>query len=97
MGISKEDDDWNWESGEDDKDAQRCDEEVEEVIHPTSAAGGSAKSILLFAGEKRGQHWLCCDLLSLKNLVWVKLRDYVISRANPIPILMFLVRVVMIW
>ena len=47
MGIGKEDDDWNWESGEDDKDAQRCDEEVEEVIHPTSAAGGSAKSILL--------------------------------------------------
>ncbi len=32
-----------------------------------------------------------------KNLVWVKLRDYAISRENPILIWMFLVRVVMIW
>ena len=24
----------------------------------------------------------CCDLLPLKTLVWVKLRDYVISRTN---------------
>ena len=38
-----------------------------------------------------------CDLFPLKNLVWDKLRDYVISRANPIPKLMFLIRVVMIW
>ena len=34
----------------------------------------------------------CCDLLPLKkNLVWAKLRDYAICRANPIPILMFFV------
>ncbi len=32
-----------------------------------------------------------------KNLVWVKQRDYAISRTNPILLLMFLVRVVMIW
>ena len=27
-------------------------------------------------------HMYCCDLLPLKNLVWAKLRDYAISRAN---------------
>ena len=27
-----------------------------------------------------------CDLFPLKNLVWVKLRDYEISRSNPIVI-----------
>jgi hypothetical protein len=32
-----------------------------------------------------------------KNLLWAKLRDYAISRANPILILMFLVRVVVFW
>jgi hypothetical protein len=32
-----------------------------------------------------------------KNLLWVKLRDYTISRANPIRMLMFLVRVVVFW
>ena len=27
----------------------------------------------------------CCDLLSLKILVWDKLRDYVMSRVHPNP------------
>ena len=39
---------WNSESGEDDGDGPRCEDEVEDVIQPTSVAGGSAKSILLF-------------------------------------------------
>ena len=39
----------------------------------------------------------CCDLFPLKNLVWSKVRDDLISRANPLPKLMFLIRVVMIW
>ena len=36
-----------------------------------------------------------CVLLPLeKNLLWVKLRDYAISRVNPTPRQVFLVRVV---
>ena len=45
MGVS-DDDEWNSDSGEDDRDDQGNDD-VQEVIHATSAAGGSAKSILL--------------------------------------------------
>jgi len=38
---------------------------------------------------------LLCVLLPLeKNLLWAKLRDYVISRVNPNPRQVFLVRVV---
>ena len=47
MGVIDEEDDWNSESGEDDRDCPGCEDEVEEVIQPTSAAGGSAKYILL--------------------------------------------------
>ncbi len=36
-------------SGEDDGDGPRCEDEVEEVIQPTSATGGSAKSILFLS------------------------------------------------
>ncbi len=39
--------DWNSESGEDDGDGAGREDEVEEVIQPTSAAGGSAKNIFL--------------------------------------------------
>jgi hypothetical protein len=35
-----------------------------------------------------------CVLLPLKNLLWAKLRDYAISRVNPNPRKVFLVRVV---
>jgi hypothetical protein len=35
-----------------------------------------------------------CVLLPLENLLWAKLRDYVISRVNPNPRQVFLVRVV---
>ena len=41
-------DEWNSDSGEDDRDDQGYDEDVQEVIHATSATGGSVKSILLF-------------------------------------------------
>ena len=50
--------------------------------------------------RKRPAHRPVVDVIyyHLKNLVWVKLRDYVISRANPnILIIIFLVWVVMIW
>jgi hypothetical protein len=47
MGVSDEEDDCNSESGEDDGDGSGREDEVEEVIHPTSPAGGSVKSILL--------------------------------------------------
>ena len=39
MGVIDDEDDWNSESSEDDGDAQGSDDEVLEVIHPTSAAG----------------------------------------------------------
>ena len=45
MGVS-DDDEWNSDSGEDDRDDQGNDD-VQEIIHATSAAGGSAKSIFL--------------------------------------------------
>ena len=45
MGVSN-DDEWNSDSGEDDRDDQGNDD-VQEIIHATSAAGVSAKSILL--------------------------------------------------
>ena len=45
MGVS-DDDEWNSDSGEDDRDDQGNDD-VREVIHATSAPGGSATSILL--------------------------------------------------
>ncbi len=35
-----------------------------------------------------------CVLLPLENLLWAKLRDYAISRVNPNPRQVFLVRVV---
>jgi hypothetical protein len=35
-----------------------------------------------------------CVLLPLENLLWVKLRDYAVSRVNPNPKKVFLVRVV---
>ena len=38
---------WNSDSGEDDRDDQGNDDDVQEVSHATSADGGSAKSILL--------------------------------------------------
>ena len=47
MGVSDGEEDWNSESGKDDGEGQRRDDEVEEVIQATSAVGGSAKSILL--------------------------------------------------
>jgi hypothetical protein len=37
---------------------------------------------------------LLCVLLPLENLLWAKLRDYAISRVNPNPRKVFLVRVV---
>ena len=42
---------------------------------------------------------LCCwcDLLPLKKLYVVQTPSYLTSRANPIPKLVFLIRVVMIW
>ena len=46
--VSDDEDPWNSESGEEDGDGPRCEDEVEDVIQPTSVAGGSAKSILLF-------------------------------------------------
>ena len=45
MGVN-DDDEWNSDSGEDDRDDQGNDD-VQEVIHATSAPGGSATSILL--------------------------------------------------
>ena len=47
MGVGDGVEDWNSESGEDDGDGAGSEDEVEEVIQPTSAAGGSAKNILL--------------------------------------------------
>ena len=47
MGVSDEEDDCNSESGEDDGEGQRCDDEVEEVIQSTSVSGDSVKYILL--------------------------------------------------
>jgi hypothetical protein len=44
-------------------------------------------------GGKLWKHSLCV-LLPLENLLWVKLRDYAISRVNPNPWQVFLVRVV---
>ncbi len=44
MDVSDEEDDWNSESGEDDGDGPGREDEVEEVIQSTSAAGGSVKS-----------------------------------------------------
>jgi hypothetical protein len=38
-----------------------------------------------------------CVLLPLENLLWVKLRDYAVSRVNPNPRQVFLVRVVKMW
>jgi hypothetical protein len=46
MGTIDEENDWNSESGEDDGDGPGREDEVEEVIHPTSTTGGSVKSIL---------------------------------------------------
>ena len=46
MVVIDGEDDWNSESGEDDGEGQRCDDEVEEVIQTTSLAGDSTKSIL---------------------------------------------------
>ena len=37
MGVNDEEDDWNSESGEDDGDGPGCEDEVEEVIQPTSS------------------------------------------------------------
>ena len=48
MDTSDEEDDWNSESGDDDGDGTGCEDEVEEVIQPTSAPGDSTKYILLF-------------------------------------------------
>ena len=46
MGVSDEVS-WNSDSGEDDRDDQGNDDDVQEVSHATSADAGSAKSILL--------------------------------------------------
>ena len=46
-GLSDDETEWNSESGEDDGDGPRCEDEVEEVIQPTSVAGDSTESILL--------------------------------------------------
>ena len=57
--VCDEEDDWNSESGEDDGDSQGCDE-VEEVIHPTSVAGDSVKSISIFPERNEDNtDWLC--------------------------------------
>ncbi len=48
MGVSDVDE-WNSDSGEDDRDDQGNDEDVLEVIHTTSAAGDSVKSIFLLS------------------------------------------------
>ena len=48
MVVIDGEDDWNSESGEDDGEGQRCDDEVEEVIQSTSGTGVSTKSILFF-------------------------------------------------
>ena len=47
MGVGDGVEDWNSESGEDDGDGAWCEDEVEEVIQPTSTTGVSAKYILL--------------------------------------------------
>ena len=47
MVVIDEEDDWNSESGEDDGDCPGSEDEVEEVIHPTSSPDDSDKSILL--------------------------------------------------
>ena len=46
--VVSDDDEWNSDSGEDDRDDQGNDDDVQEVIHATSVPGGSVKSILLF-------------------------------------------------
>ena len=56
MGVSEEDD-WKSDSGEDDTDDQGNDD-VQEVIHTTSASGGSLKSILLFPERNEEDTWL---------------------------------------
>ena len=48
LDVNDDEDPWNSESGEEDGDGPRCEDEVEEVIQPTSGVGGSVKSIFLF-------------------------------------------------
>ena len=70
MGASDEEDDWNSESGEDDGDGPRCEDEVEEVIQPTSGAGGSAKSIFLLPDRNEDkENKAGCDLKKPKESV----------------------------
>ena len=59
MVVIDGEDDWNSESGEDDGEGQRCDDEVEEVIQSTSGTGVSTKSIL-FSPERNEDNtgWL---------------------------------------
>ena len=45
MDVGDGVEDWNSESGEDDGDCERCDDDVD-LIETTSPAAGSAKSIL---------------------------------------------------
>jgi hypothetical protein len=45
----------------------------------------------------RAGHASLCVLLPLENLLWVKLRDYAISRVNPNPRQVFRVWVVKMW
>ncbi len=51
---------------------------------------------VVFAGrhESPTVPFQVCVLLPLENLLWVKLRDYAISRVNPNPRQVFLMRVV---
>ena len=48
MDVSDGEENWNSESGEDDGEGQRRDDEVEEVIQSTSVVGGSDQSFFLF-------------------------------------------------
>ena len=42
-------------------------------------------------------HTDVCHLLPLKNLLWAKIRDYTISRVNPNPRKVFLIRILKMW
>ncbi len=54
-----------------------------------------ADSLLHLTGNStNGTYFFLCVLLPLENLLWAKLQDYAVSRVNPNPSQVFLVRVV---
>jgi hypothetical protein len=63
------------------------------VVTHTQNEGGSGHFCLLKFVKVPGCNTVCV-LLPLENLLWVKLRDYAISRVNPNPRQVFLMRVV---